>query len=229
MCGRAMGNDGVKLYMMDTSELSDQAYYQECYRRMSSGRRRKIDGCRSEADKKLCLSAGLILDRGLREQGLRESSVRFARGENGKPYLPDYPGIHFNLSHSKDKAMAVFARVPVGCDIEYIRKEGNMRIARRFFCPGEYAYLASFEGDGRQREEFCRLWTLKESFLKATGYGMRLPLDAFEFTLCPGGEVTVRQDVDCWGYHFKEYRFGSYRAAVCIKMPQGGFFPKEQG
>ncbi|MBO6268186.1 MAG: 4-phosphopantetheinyl transferase family protein, partial [Clostridium sp.] len=62
---------------------------------------------------------------------------------------------------------------------------------------------------------FFRFWTLKESFMKATGLGFRLPLDAF--SIIPGPEgVTLRQQVDSRQYYFREYDLqDGYRYALC--------------
>lgn len=211
-----MDDCGLKLYTMDTNGLSDETYYKECYGSLSAGRREKIDRQRFPSDKRLSLGAGLLMDKGLREYGLCEAKVRILRGENGKPYLPDYPHIHFNLAHSGNMAMAVFAEAEVGCDIEKSRA-ADLRLAKRFFCPGEYGYLAGLEGREQDRA-FVRLWTLKESFLKVTGMGIRLPLDSFSFQISKDGtRVTVEQSYDHKSYRFFENDYGDCHAAVCIQ------------
>lgn len=212
-----MKEKAMKLYTMDTEELSDEAHFRKCYESLSASRQEKIDGYRFLTDKKLSMGAGLLLDRGLREYGLREAKVRIAQGENGKPYLPDYPEIHYNLSHSGNMVLAVFAREETGCDIEKIQTV-NLKLAKRFFCPREYAYISDLKGE-RQNYAFCRLWTLKESFLKVTGMGMKLPLDSFEFTISEQGkEVAIHQEYDGNQYQFIEKNFGKYHAAVCIQV-----------
>ena len=208
----------LKVYTINTDEFSDEAYFKACYRQLAASRREKTDGYRFLADKKLSVGAGILLDKGLREYGLRESEVKFAYGENGKPYLPEYPQIHFNLAHSGTMALAVFADVEVGCDIEEVKTAG-LKLAKRFFCPGEYAYIASFSGR-EQDYAFYRIWTLKESFLKATGMGMRLPLDVFEFSFTQDGIVTICQEHNQEKYKFLEYDFGVYHAAICIQVKE---------
>lgn len=210
---------GLKVYTMSTGQLADDAYFQACYDQLSPSRRAKTDGYRLMKDKKLSLGAGVLLDRGLREYGLRERDVRIGRGRNGKPYLPEHPQIHFNLSHSEEMVLAVFADAEVGCDIEYT-KEADMELAKQFFCPEESVFLAGLEGE-KQNSAFFRLWTLKESFLKATGMGMELSLNAFGFYLSEG-KIKVRQSCDRFGYEFRQYSFGEYQAAVCIqsRLPQ---------
>jgi hypothetical protein len=43
-------------------------------------------------------------------------------GKNGKPYLPDYPGIYFNISHSGDYVAVALSCHPVGIDVQEKRE-----------------------------------------------------------------------------------------------------------
>lgn len=217
--GNIMEEHGLKVYTLHTDEFSKEAYFKECYSSLSAYRREKTDSYRFLADKKLSVGAGILLDKGLQEYGLREANVRIAYGENGKPYLPDYPQIHYNLAHSGKMALAAFAQTEVGCDIEEI-KAASLKLARRFFCPNEYEYIAQFAGC-KQDYAFYRIWTLKESFLKVTGMGMRLSLDAFEFTFSQEGKVSILQNHNQEQYEFIEYDFGVYHAAICVQKTRG--------
>ncbi|MCD8338227.1 MAG: 4'-phosphopantetheinyl transferase superfamily protein [Lachnospiraceae bacterium] len=201
---------------MNTDFLTDSETFARYYREMSAARREKIDRLRLEKDRKLSLAAGILLDRGLQTYGLREAGVRIVPGEHGKPYLPDFPDIHFSLSHSHEMAMAVFADTEVGCDIEY-QKQLNEKLARRFFCPEEYAWMTEREDPKEQKIRFYRLWTLKESFLKATGMGLHLPLDSFCFSFEGECLCSFRQCYDEADYAVEEHPFGEYSAAVCLK------------
>ena len=146
-------------------------------------------------------------------------------------------------------ALAVFAEVETGCDIEEIQ-EADMALAEKFFSPGEYAYLAA-QPKGRERDRaFCRIWTLKESFLKAVGAGLFLPLDSFEIQIGPEGKITVRQEGGTEArrnsgeesrkgsgtepgrnekravYEFTELQFEEYTAAICFRIfPDEGAAP----
>ena len=212
---------GAALYWMDTGELEDEISFSEYYKTMSRERQRKVDSCIFGKDKRLSLGAGILMDRGLSAYGLREREAVVSYGENGKPYLPRYPHIHFNLSHSGSRVLAVFAEVETGCDIEQIQK-ADLELAKRFFTRKEYAFIAGQQGSGRKDEMFFRLWTLKESFLKAVGAGLMLPLDAFEMAIEPEGKIAVCRKSDearalCPGeFEFREYRLEEYCAAVCF-------------
>ncbi len=44
-----------------------------------------------------------------------------ARTDLGKPYFPEWPGVHFSISHTAAAAMVGLSDRPVGVDIERIR------------------------------------------------------------------------------------------------------------
>lgn len=127
-----------------------------------------------ESDRKLSLAVFLLLMEALeREYGITEPPV-FAFGPHGKPFLRDYPHIHFNLSHCSRAALCVVGERPVGCDIETVGRTLDMDLCNHCCSPTEReAIFAS----PRPEEAFCALWTRKEAFLKWSGDGLndRLP------------------------------------------------------
>ena len=119
----------------------------------------------------------LVLGRELR---LRPEAVAFVIRDDGKPDVVNDSHLRWNLSHSGDHAVLVYAYGrEVGVDIERVRALDVSALAARYFTAREAAALAARSGDER-REGFFRCWTRKESFVKALGRGLSLPLDAFE-------------------------------------------------
>jgi 4'-phosphopantetheinyl transferase len=113
--------------------------------------------------------------------------LRFDEGSQGKPQLivpagpPGPPAaVRFNLSHSNALAVvAVAADREVGVDIEAFRPVPEMEeIARRYFSDREAIDLMQSAGDTRE-QNFFRIWTRKEAFIKAIGEGLSCPLDSF--------------------------------------------------
>ena len=208
----------VKIYQLDVTKFEDPQCFQKHYAMLSKGRQKKIDAYRVDNAKRLSLGAGVLLERGLRKYNICERDVKIKTGENGKPYLEEYPEIHFNLSHSGNMVFAVFSDREVGCDIEEIGKPQE-KLAERFFCPEEYEHLMKIEDEHKRCEEFYRLWTLKESFMKVTGLGMKLPLDSFCFQL--GERVEISQHLNKEEYDFQELEITDkkgtkYKAAICL-------------
>ena len=203
----------MKIYITDTATLMKRSLFNQAYEAMSPERRRRIDRLRFPKDRCRSLGAGMLLRRALTEAGI--DGTDFVYGDYGKPRLAGDSGVHFNLSHSGDRAMCVICEYRVGCDVERIGRR-SAGVAERFFAPEEYSAIMAAPEEDRDAA-FTRLWSLKESFLKATGLGLTLPLSAF--TVCLGEEgVTVRQDVDANRYSFYELEPGDgYRYAVCVQ------------
>lgn len=207
----------IKVYMMDISSLMEEEKKDEFQRlcaTLSKKRQKKIEKFRYTQGKCLSLGAGLLLDYGLRQYGLREQETVMIYGADEKPYLKDYPEIFFNLSHSGTMAMAVFGNQEVGCDVEQIKK-AEFRVAHRFFASEETRVLTQIQEETEQNVMFYRFWTLKESFLKVTGKGIRMPLN--EFSIHLGPSVWVERKGRQEDYTFAEFSLPKYRAAVCVK------------
>ena len=97
-----------------------------------------------------------------------EDCPEILRDEMGKPYLEGNI-LHFNVSHSGEYLAIAISNQPVGIDIQGLKeiKEG---MYRKVVQPEELSLI----GENRQKD-FLKLWTLKESFVKAEGKGLRIP------------------------------------------------------
>ena len=124
---------------------------------------------------------------------------RFATHERGKPYIvapAGLPTLHFNLSNTRGLIVcAVSTRYSaLGCDTEDVtRKTETVGIADHYFSPLEVQALRALPAS-RHSERFFSYWTLKESYIKARGLGLALPLDQFSFLLDAGPGVGVAFD-----------------------------------
>jgi 4'-phosphopantetheinyl transferase len=119
--------------------------------------------------------------------GADPAGLRFEYGPRGKPELPDYPDLAFNLSNSEDLALVGFCHGrELGVDVEFQREMTDMEsISSRFFSRSEVEALKSLPPE-RKKEGFFNCWTRKEAYLKAVGEGLAAPLDSFDVTLRPG-------------------------------------------
>ncbi len=116
--------------------------------------------------------------------GIEPISVDFKTNIYDKPFLVKHPGqpdIYFNLSHSLEIAVIGIANSRrIGVDIEWVKpRKDHMKIAGRYFSPGEIATLKRKKNE-HSNQAFIQLWAGKEAFIKARGDGMSLPLNQFE-------------------------------------------------
>lgn len=155
----------MDVYVSDISALPALSGFEL----LTEARRAQVLRYRRREDRARCLVAGLMLRRVL---GPTQASD-VIRTPWGKPYLPHGP--HFNLSHSGDKVVLLVDESPSGVDVEQVLPY-SPAVARRVFTPREQAWLRATATDAA----FYRLWTGKESIMKALGMGLRLPPEDFE-------------------------------------------------
>lgn len=209
------------LYACSVAPLEDRMLFHTAYEAMPKARRQKTDQFYFPKDKRLSVGAELLLRYVLIASGISDLPETFEYGEQGKPFLPDH-SLWFNLSHSGDWVLCAVAGCEVGCDIEKVAPV-DLRVAKRFFFHSEYERIMEEPIKEKQTELFFRYWTLKESFMKATGLGMKLPLHDFEIVM--GEEVSVLQSVDDRLYHFSEYlEIPGYCCSICTvgEKPESG-------
>ena len=89
-------------------------------------------------------------------------------GEHGKPYLTDYPHIHFNISHCQKAIAVIVSDQPVGIDVESFRHFGN-GLLDKTMNSAEKAEILSSEVP---EETFAAYWTKKEAVFKLLGTGI---------------------------------------------------------
>ena len=209
------------LYAASVLPLQCADLYRLAYERASPERQKKADGYRFEKDRRLSLGVEMLLRYGLREANVPYDRLRIKTNDAGKPVFTN-ADLHFNVSHAEDWAICAISDAEIGCDIEKIRS-ADLRIAQRFFCPEEYHHIIEQASAVEQDLLFYRYWTLKESFIKATGLGMQLPFNAFRIEL--GERIRVSQSVDQREYFFTEFGdISGYCCAVCcveepLKVP----------
>ena len=167
-----------EIYRAETLPLSDPGLFGACLDRLPEIRRRKALTPRHEESRRLSLGAGLLLVLALEERGIDGRSAGIAEGPYGKPYLPEHPEIHFSLSHSGTRVLCAVAGVPVGCDVERVGR-GSEKLAVRFFHPEEREALNAEKDPEAWQRLFARIWTRKESRVKADGTGISAPFSGF--------------------------------------------------
>ena len=199
----------VTLYVLHLSALPDEGQegYRELFEMLSEERQKRIEKNQNQESRKQLLGAGILLRKVFGIYGFDENAIY--KDRYGKPIVE---GFHFNLSHTTDLVVCAVGERPVGCDVESI-KIAPRGIAERFFSENEKVYLSSEEEN--YDEVFFRLWTMKESYIKMTGEGMHLPMDAFEIHL--GDCVKVFREGGEQSCHIKEYGIPGYKVVVCAE------------
>jgi 4'-phosphopantetheinyl transferase len=89
---------------------------------------------------------------------------------NKKPYLASHPNLHFNVSHSEDRAVIAISQSKVGIDIEYIAEDFNFtNLLPDIFNDDE---ILAIQTAVDKKHAFYTFWTRKEALVKALGKGI---------------------------------------------------------
>lgn len=164
-------------------------------------RKNKTNQYKFIEDKKRCILAELLLKEGLKDFNIFDKEIEYSFNKYEKPYLTNHKDIYFNYSHSGDYVVCAISNIEIGVDIEKI-KECDMKLAERFFHKNEYELLLN---SNNKDIDFYKIWTYKESYIKAIGEGINKELNSFDVT-------NIRD------YYFKEVDItNDYKCTVCLK------------
>jgi 4'-phosphopantetheinyl transferase len=153
---------------------------------------------RFERDRRLFLATRVLVRTVLSKYSeVSPGDWRFARNEHGKPLISAptvTPVIHFNLANTPGLVVCALsvAHEAVGIDAERIDRDVEaIELADRYFSSFEASRLRA-ASTPEQLELFFGYWTLKESYIKARGLGLTMPLGQFSFRV--ENEISVEFD-----------------------------------
>lgn len=144
---------------------------------------------------------------------------QFEKGEKDKPEIVNPPlPLRFNISHTKNLIIcAVTLNDDIGCDVENIGRNNDvLAIAERYFSKQETTELFSLPAS-KQRNRFFDYWTLKESYIKAWGLGLAIPLADFSFNIADkdsqqAGNFTIKNNIQLSFAKHRQDNFNVWRS-----------------
>jgi 4'-phosphopantetheinyl transferase len=122
------------------------------------------------------------------------AALIFSTNAYGKPHLDEtqskLSNLTFNLSHTQGLiALAITKTLAIGVDVESVCTRPNpFGIAENYFSPDEITDFNRVSPE-QKTTRFYEVWTLKESYVKARGLGLSIPLDKFSFRLQGENEI----------------------------------------
>jgi 4'-phosphopantetheinyl transferase len=104
------------------------------------------------------------------------ATLRFSRGNAGKPRLVGVRGLEFSFARTDGLAMvAVASDRPVGIDVEHVhdREELDIDVVAREYLPAIDAAAIDAAPPEQRRDAFFQAWARHEARLKLQGKGLR--------------------------------------------------------
>jgi 4'-phosphopantetheinyl transferase len=166
---------------------------------------------RFEDDRRMFLATRALVRCTLSEYfAVAPADWRFSTGPHGKPYIQapvTTPALHFNLANTKGLVVCAVsvAHELVGVDVERTdRTNDTFALAERFFSPSEACALTQLPSSAQLRR-FYQYWTLKESYLKANGWGLTAPLARCSFSVSDDGrrigfDAPLEEEANLWRF-----------------------------
>lgn len=136
------------------------------------------------------LCAYLILCLALRQKYGWKELPEVALSQLGKPYFPECPDVHFNISHSSGAVLVGVSDQEIGVDIERVRPVGQRMMVRLAHVTTEEAFFQS--------------WVRREARAKRSGDGIGTVMRS-ESPLRPGE------------YYYELDTFPGYAAGVATR------------
>lgn len=192
----------IKVFAMNVSglDVSDE----RLLRQMSAKRLEKINRLKPVNSKKQSMGAELLLKHALNSN----VPVKWETDENGKLYVSECK-FYVNLSHSGDYAVCAVSDCEVGVDVERV-KTADIALAKRFFTAEEYDYI---KNSAMPDDAFFETWVKKESFVKAVGKGLAIPLSSFSIL-----DKTAEYEGKTYRFKYYGIKDKSYKLCVCFAV-----------
>lgn len=216
--------DRIDLWLTHCNELVDPHLLKQFQDLLSDQEREREGSFRFHKDRvRYRVTRALVRTVLSKYVALRPEHWCFSENTYGRPTIAndiaEAKQLSFNIAHSGTViVLAITKTAKLGVDIERVEEKSVLlELADRYFSRTEADSLRALpetEKPGR----FFEYWTLKESYIKARGLGLSLPLDQFRFDLETPATILFhsenKDDSTKWRFWLAEY-LGEYLISVC--------------
>jgi 4'-phosphopantetheinyl transferase len=199
----------MKVFLFDAFNSLNANFIENNIKLMPAERQERCKRYRRTTDKTLCIACYLLLCHALKQLYNFTDKIEFGYNGYGKPHIKGNPEVFFNMSHTEGLAICALGDEELGVDCEKIIGH-HEDVAKMIFSKKEYeAFIQSAD----KAEAFFRLWTLKESYVKAIGTDLALHLNSAEF------DLHIRSgDYSMGDYSSKNFIYkNDYSVSLCKK------------
>lgn len=221
----------VDVWVAMASDMSESEMAAQFDRVLSDHERRQHGEFLFEKDRRRYLTTRSLVRYVLsRYVPIPPAAWRFDATAFGRPFIvnshPDVSAMTFSISHSDRVVVLGLARgCQLGIDVEDLHRNVPVAIAGSVFSAAEVRQLHALPPAG-QPHRFLDFWTLKESYIKARGKGLSLPLDKFSFELTGKRQLQVCFDASLNDSpdHWTFWQWSPSRdsiAALCVENRTG--------
>ncbi len=219
----------VYLWCAYPEDYAEKTIAERCLAWLQPEEMERWERYRSEELRREFLAAHALLRTALSQEAARigeamlpQEAWSFRNGVHGKPHVDSQTGLRFNLATCADLVVcAVTHGAEVGVDAEPITRAADvLELAPEVFSPLEVQQMNALQGP-QKLERALSLWTLKESYIKACGMGLALPLEKFSFRFGDAGQIQLETDAQVDAnparWKFCELRYAAHNIALMLE------------
>jgi len=224
----ALAPGEVHLWLAHYDRIDDARELDDCLRLLSESERAQMNRFVFAKDRRRHLVTRALVRRTLsRYLPGAAAEWQFTSNEYGRPELAavhaNAASLSFNVSHTHSLiALAITAGGAVGVDVEnVVDRDVPLEVAHSYFSAREAGALARLR-PAEQPLRFFEYWTLKESYIKARGLGLSIPLEKFSFSFPAEHEVEfathpeLGDDGDRW-FFWQLQPSDDYLLSICVE------------
>jgi 4'-phosphopantetheinyl transferase len=194
----------------------NKSVFDELMMFIDSEKKNRIIGFLKEEDKNRALIAEILIRYIiLKKIDIKNIDITFSKNKFGKPFLKGHHKISFNISHSGNYVLCAVDDKDIGIDIEKICDINYMELLKKIFINEEIEFILNGTSEKRIKN-FYKMWTLKESYIKADGRGLSIPLKSFCITIDKFKNIKIKTSNRLKNCYFKQFDLDDeYEIAVC--------------
>lgn len=159
----------LQVICLDITSVQEEQY-NKLFEQTSQERKTKANRFLHREDAKRCILGEALLKRCYQELFSGEKFPEIIVSDSGKPYFKGVDKVHFNISHSGKWVVAAVSDQEVGIDVEKVCVQSDS-VLKAVLTEKEYATIVNIP---EQDDFFVRYWTIKESYVKLLGQGLRI-------------------------------------------------------
>lgn len=139
---------------------------------------------------------------------IKNHEIAITRNMYGKPFYLNNRDISFNISHSGEWVVCAVDSNQLGIDIEEMKRV-DYKLIHDIATKDEFKH---YQSTSNKLNTFYKIWTLKESYVKALGIGLSIPFDTINinFNSYPN---TFN------GFYFYNICLNNYMLSICSVKP----------
>ena len=167
-----------------------------------------------DADKYRTLLGDILIRQFItKELKIDNREIEFVSNRYNKPYLKNNDAFYFNISHSGNWVILAVDSKEIGVDIELMRQI-DYSVINVVFSVNEMEFFQKLP-NAKKLSTFYKIWTYKESFIKASGEGLSKDLKNYSLIPASNSKILTLFDNNR-SYFLKQYdEIPDYKLSVC--------------